>query len=192
VRLFYDDMELGSSLWSVDTAIGQARWALSDRLIHGGQYAWHVAADDRVTDARLATRTGVEVSENSTLSFWQWYDLEAAGDTAHDGGVLEAYVGGKWQDLGPHVLSGVYTHTIAQGVGNPLAGRLAWSGQSGDWQQVEVDLGPYAGSVLRIRFRWAGSDDNAQDYRGWYVDDVQITSVQPPSTHRYYMAPLFR
>lgn len=188
VALFRDTMEDGSGQWNVETVTGTAQWALSDRLIHGGTYAWHMPSDPQVTDARLATAREIAVDETSTLSFWHWYEMESAGSSAGDGGVLEISVDGKpWQDLGATAASGGYSHTVSSGSGNPLAGRVAWSGSSAGWRQVQIELGDYAGSGVRFRFRWGGNAVEATA-RGWYVDDVWVTSVRPPSKYRAYLS----
>jgi hypothetical protein len=51
---------------------------------------------------------------------------------------------------------------------------------------VEVDLGVYAGSSARIRFRW-GSDDSPGGLEGWYVDDVRVVETRPASRAKVYL-----
>jgi hypothetical protein len=192
VPLFYDSMETGGGRWDVETVKGSARWMLSDRLLHSGTYAWHMPSAPQATDARLATAQPVLVGGTSVLTFWHWYDMELAGTEAGDGGVLEISVdGGGWEDLGPYILSGGYDRTVAGGSGNPLAGRPAWSGFTDGWRQVDVDLGSFAGSSVRVRFRWGGNEDSSET-RGWYVDDVQIASVWPPSKYKLYLGMAYR
>jgi hypothetical protein len=192
VRLFYDALEAGTGQWTVETALGTARWMLSDRLVHSGSYAWHMPHASQPTDARLTMAWPIVVDKTSTLSFWHWYDMELAGALAGDGGVAEISVdGGNWSDLGPYITSGGYDHTVAGGLDNPLAGRSAWSGSTENWRYVEIDLSNFAGSAIRIRFRWGGNG-NSTTNRGWYIDDVQIVSVWPPSKHKLYMSTIFK
>ena len=42
------------------------------------------------------------------------------------------------------------------------------------WQAVSTDLSAYAGSNVRIRFRFDSGDSINNNYFGWLVDDVQI------------------
>ena len=72
--------------------------------------------------------------------------------------------------------------------GNPLGGEPAWSGNSGGWREVKVDLSTFAGSSVRIRFRWGGDVGNLASYDGWYVDDVRITNILPPFKNRTYLS----
>lgn len=42
------------------------------------------------------------------------------------------------------------------------------------WGERTIDLTPYRGSSIRIRFAFDTGDPNFNDFRGWYVDDVRI------------------
>ncbi len=48
----------------------------------------------------------------------------------------------------------------------------AFNGDSGGYVETWVDLGGYAGSNIKIRFRMA--TDGLEEGLGWYVDDVRI------------------
>jgi hypothetical protein len=50
------------------------------------------------------------------------------------------------------------------------------------WTEVLCDLSAYANNNVRIRFRF--SSDTYVTYEGWYIDDVEITSLDcgPSST----------
>jgi hypothetical protein len=194
VHLFHDTMEGGPDRWRTGTAVGTDRWVLSTAWAYSGSAAWYMAATPRRTDARLEMAQPVKVDATSRLSFWQWVDLESDGvGTAWDGGVIEISADGRpWQDLGPHIVQNGYGHTVSTRFDNPLGGREAWSGSSDGWQRVEVDLGAYAGSGVRVRYRWGADTDNLGVYGGWYVDDVQITTLWPPSAHRLYLYAIHR
>ncbi len=194
VSLFHDTMEYGPDRWRTETVRGTVRWALSNAWAHSGTFAWHMVSTPQRTDARLEMAQPVKVDQSSTLSFWQWYDMESDDTgTAWDGGVIEISAnGGPWQDLGPRILRTGYGHTVSSRFDNPLAGREAWSGNSDGWRRVEVDLGSYAGAAVRVRYRWGADTGNLGVYGGWYVDDVQITTIWPPSGHRLYLNAIYR
>ena len=42
------------------------------------------------------------------------------------------------------------------------------------WVKHSFDLRPYVGSQVRIRFHFDTVDTFANDYRGWYIDDVAV------------------
>jgi hypothetical protein len=103
-----------------------------------------------------------------------------------DGGVLEiSFDGGStFQDVvaaGGTFVSGGYNGTISTCCGNPLAGRQAWTGNSGGFSTVRVNL-PHPGGTYMLRWRM-GSDSSISG-EGWRIDSVSITQycnlIRPP------------
>ena len=183
VTVFYDTLEGGTGAWTASNTVGTTRWMLSDEHHYSPLHAWHVAPDPVPADARLALARPFAVTGTTTLRFWHRYDTQSGAD----GGVLEISVdGGPWQDLRERITTGGYDRQLSGVPSNPLNGRWAWSGNSGGWREVTVDLGAYAGGSARIRFRW-GSDDSAGGLEGWYVDDVRLTEIWPPSRAKLYL-----
>ena len=85
-------------------------------------------------------------------------------DDGFDGGVLEVSVdGGPFQDIltVTGFIQGGYNGTISTCCGNPLAGRQAWTGNSGGFIQTAVDLIGFAGHSIVLRWRMA-SDSRAE------------------------------
>ena len=62
---------------------------------------------------------------------------------------------------------------MAEGFGNPLAGRPAFVGFTPRYQPTRLDLAPLRGQTVRFRFR-LGSDSSPEDATGWLIDDVRI------------------
>ena len=94
-----------------------------------------------------------------------------------DGGVLEISFddGLTFQDIlaaGGTFASGGYNGTISTCCGNPLAGRQAWTGNSGGFISTTVNL-PY--SSLPIILRWRMGSDSSGAGEGWRIDSVAIT-----------------
>jgi subtilisin-like proprotein convertase family protein len=108
-----------------------------------------------------------------TLSFWHSYNTEAGWD----GGVVEISTDNLlWTDLGPRIVTGKYNAVLGAGVGNPIANRNAFTGNSGGFIKTEIDLTPWKGQSVYIRFRF-GSDDNTgapSGVGGWWVDDILL------------------
>ena len=50
---------------------------------------------------------------------------------------------------------------------------------NGKWLSASVDLSFLAGYVFQIRFVFDTYDNEANDYEGWYVDDVAIKGAMP-------------
>jgi len=113
------------------------------------------------------------------LRFWHRYEFEGSGSVAWDGAVLEISTdgGATWADLGLHMTHHGYNGLIQSGTSNPLAGRSGWTYALSAWNEVVVDLSAYAGNAVQIR--WRIGCDSSIGASGWYVDDVQITSLLP-------------
>ena len=131
----------------------------------------HVVNFLEMIDVKHDESEGFVPAGGAVLEFQHVYGMESR----YDGCVLEgSFDGGAFQDLGARIITGGYTGTIATGWSNPLAGRQAWTGTGGP-TRVTVDLSPYGGSSVVIRFRLGCDSMIGGD--GWYVDDVMITSA---------------
>lgn len=176
--LLDDDMESGPGNWTTTHCHDTAQdclpqdWTLGTTNPHGGTSAWFADDVEIPTDQYLALTTPITLNAFSTLRFWHDFDLE----TGFDGGVIEISTNGgtTWTDLGPHITQNGYTHTISVFFSSPIAGRPAFSGVSGGYQETVVNLSSFAGQNAQIRFRMA-TDDSVPDV-GWYVDDVRISA----------------
>jgi hypothetical protein len=108
------------------------------------------------------------------------YQYRYALEESYDGAVIELSEddGTTWTDIGSSLSPG-YTTLIEPVSSNPLAGRMAYSGQSADYPaflQGVADLGTaYAGKTVRIRFR-VGTDVSVGG-AGWDVDDLQFEGL---------------
>ncbi len=98
-----------------------------------------------------------------------------------DGGVLEiSYDGLTFQDIvaaGGTFVRGGYNGTISSCCGNPLAGREAWTGNSGGFIDTTVNLPHHSGSY---NLRWRMGSDSSVSGEGWRVDNIVITQCYTP------------
>ena len=112
-------------------------------------------------------------SPTAVLRFRHNYDLE---DT-YDGGVLEISIGGgAFQDIlasGGAFVSGGYTDTIDGGFASPIAGRQAWSGNSGGFVTAEITL-PAAAAGQNVQLKWRCGVDVSVGGTGWYLDSIAV------------------
>jgi hypothetical protein len=102
---------------------------------------------------------------------------------AFDGGVLEVSIdGGAFTDIlaaGGTFVTGGYTHTIGTAFGSPIAGRMAWSGNSGGYIDSVVNLGPnVSGRTIKLRFRLG--TDQAVGVAGWRIDTITVVGGSCP------------
>ena len=83
------------------------------------------------------------------LSFWEYFETEE-----------------RWDDCQ------VWITTGSEWV--PLR-TMTW-GSSDGWRMSALDLSAYAGQIVRLRFRFDTQDRVANDYPGWFVDDIRVYS----------------
>lgn len=123
----------------------------------------------------------------------QLYFLEAFSvSNTFDGTVLEIAIGTQpFQDIiqagGSFVADGYNTNLTYP---NPLGECAAWSGDSGGWLPVSVNLPPgVAGLTVQLRWRFASS--SAQTNGDWHVDSVYITEplCLPPVSNPVILNP---
>ncbi len=138
-----------------------------------------VVSDKRLDSLHFpVSGTGVQ------LLFEHNFNLEASDvdpNVGFDGGVLEiSFDGGNtFQDIlavGGSFNLGGYNRTISTDRGSPIAGRQAWSGNSGGFICTIVTL-PFL--PPDGRFRWRMASDNSGSGEGWRVDTVAITLCEP-------------
>jgi uncharacterized repeat protein (TIGR01451 family) len=168
--LFEDDMESGAGNWNVAHGSGTLDWTLTGTNPNSGSFGWFAADPVGVTDQYLILASPVVLNDFSTLRFWHEYDTEAGWD----GGVVEISTNGgaNWSDLGSLMIQNGYNSTLNATTPNPIAGREAFSGDSGGYIETIVELGSFSGESAQIRFRLGSDEFVGAD--GWYVDDVLI------------------
>ena len=115
------------------------------------------------------------------LTFRHNFNLEASEQNqsvGYDGGVLELSSdgGNTFQDVlaaGGSFVFGGYNRTIATDRGSPIAGRQAWSGNSGGFITTVVDVPAFQTPSAEVRWRMA--TDSTGSGEGWRVDSFNIT-----------------
>ena len=159
----------------------------------------NVISDKRLDSPDLHV---VQFPGTSWLTFRQNFNLE----TGFDGGVLEISSNGEaFQDIlaaGGSFITGGYNSTISTQFGSAIAGRPAWSGNSGGFITTTVNL-PRSGTIV---LRWRMGSDAGGASQGWRVDNILITECPepppktptppppsptptPPTTHRQRQPP---
>lgn len=136
---------------------------------HSGTFQWWSNRGDD-SDMTLTRTFDLSAVTAATLRFWVWYDIEPGWDFAF---VSVSRDGGEtWE-----ILPGRYTSTD-----NPSGNSFghSWSGVSGggvtpEWVQEEMDLTPYAGEVIQIRFEYV--TDDAVNHVGLMLDDIAIPEI---------------
>ena len=53
------------------------------------------------------------------------------------------------------------------------------SDNSATWRQVSIDVSAYAGFPVRFKFEFDTIDEQYNDFRGWYIDNISIAAPIP-------------
>ena len=138
---------------------------------------------DKVLDRQMTVN-----SASPTLTFRNNFNSEFSDGIFWDGGVVEISApnvsGGDFLDftdshIGGSCSAGCYTGEISGKANNPLAGRMAWSSNSGGYINSNLNLGPNLnGQTVTLRFRFG--TDEATDAPGWWFDGISITGASCP------------
>ncbi len=135
------------------------------------------AADDEVSiDKALDSPPFPVVSPAAQLSFRNHYNTEEAWD----GGILEISIdGGAFTEItaaGGSFVAGGYNAYINPFAASPLAGELAWTGNSGGYITTTVNL-PASAAGHDVTMRWRLVADDAVTAVGWWVDTLTATEA---------------
>ena len=155
------DVEDGDALVSFQ---GQLYSPLLPTTVHSGSYCWWGNRGDSI-DSTLTAEFNLSQVSQATLNFWVWYAVEESWDYAY---VEVSTNGGRTWD----VLEGEYASPE-----NPVGTSFGpgYTGQSDGWLEDSVDLTPYAGGQVLVRFEYV--TDNATNEDGICVDDVSIPEI---------------
>ncbi|MBX3689498.1 hypothetical protein [Dokdonella sp.] len=134
-----------------------------------------------VGDSYLQSPSGSVNGSNAIISFRHAFDTEAG----NDGGVLEISIGGgPFSDIltaGGSFLEGGYNSTVSTSYGSPIAGRQAWTGNSGGYVTTTVQL-PASAIGQEVKLRWRIAADNSLSRPGWWVDSIVCGKPVPGSS----------
>lgn len=104
---------------------------------------------------------------SAELTFYAKWAIEPNYDFAQI--LISTDNGGTWTPLcGKYTVEG----TIDQDPGQPV-----YEGFQSSWVKEEIDLTPYAGNQIRIRFMLIS--DGFEEYDGFYFDDLSIVEILP-------------
>ncbi|MCB2173830.1 S8 family serine peptidase [bacterium] len=160
--LLEDSMENGSSLFAVSDGSNQAGenglWHLSTYRASDGATAWYYGLEESKTyDTGLhnwGTITSQEVIDLSGIDAAR-LTFRHILETENDGGFDIARVQVSTDN--------VTFNTVFQSVGSTT-----------DWEEIAIDLSPYLGSAISVRFTFDTVDVLFNAYEGWLVDEIRI------------------
>ena len=148
---------------------GSTQIGLVDTTAHSGRYFWW---SNRGDDSDMMLTRAFDLSDVSeaTLEFWTWYDAEEDWDYAY---VEISTDGGEtWEVL--TTPSGTGTNPNGNSFGWAYTGRSG-GGAAAEWIQERIDLSPYAGQEVVVRFEYI--TDDAVNRPGLVLDDIAIPEI---------------
>jgi len=149
--------------------MGSTQIGLVDTTAHSGRYFWW---SNRGDDSDMMLTRAFDLSDVSeaTLEFWTWYDTEEDWDYAY---VEISTDGGEtWEVL--TTPSGTGTNPNGNSFGWAYTGRSG-GGAAAEWIQERIDLSPYAGQEVVVRFEYI--TDDAVNRPGLVLDDIAIPEI---------------
>ncbi len=148
---------------------------LADKEPHSGRYEWWSNRADEA-DTTLTRAFDLRGKNRATLQVWLWYDIEEHWDYAYieastDGGRTWDILEGRYTvDANPNGNSFGHAYT-----GKSKAKRLETDEAKPQWVLEEIDLTPYAGQEILLRFEHV--TDDAVNHPGLFVDDIAIPEL---------------
>ena len=130
-----------------------------------GSRCWWTNRGDSI-DTTLTREFDLTGLDAATLEFWAWFDIEEGWDYVY---VQASGDGGRtWR-----LLAGDHT-TTDDPVGNSYG--PGYTGSSGGWVRERVDLTPYAGGKVLVRFEYV--TDDAVYLDGLLIDDLGVPELR--------------
>jgi len=165
-------------------AAGAPFWVASPVSPHTAPNDAFSTAPDNILDNRLDTPEFPFGGFKNVVRFWHSYDL-ASG---LDGAVLEfsapSINGEAFTDVTDPSVGGQfnpgagYNGTISAAFQSPIAGRMAWTGNSGGYVFVVLSFPP---SIPPGKLRFRLASDNAGASAGWRIDTFSLFYTEGPS-----------
>jgi hypothetical protein len=156
---------------------GSTAVRLVNNEAHSGSYQWWSNRGDE-SDSTLTRAFDLTGLEQATLQAWLWYDIEDDYDYAYvevstDGGQTWDILPGKYtSDHNPSGQSFGHAYTGKSGV---EADAPEDSETKPQWVLEEMDLTPYAGQQILLRFEYI--TDDAYNSPGFCVDDISVPEL---------------
>jgi hypothetical protein len=143
---FYDDLETSALGWGAT-----GTWGVTTESAHTPTHAWSDSPNGSyqpdAAGAILSPQIDLRQAKRPLFTFWHRHEFAIDGV---DRGRLR----------------------ISTDDGNTLTELLSFTGTSGGWQQVTVDLSAYVGTTVRVAFDVVSNSTAQAD--GWYIDDIRV------------------
>lgn len=175
--LFFDDMEMGDLNWFFDVLKGSDIWEISDKRAKSGSKAWYAPTTIDENDQTLYFSQSFTVTgEQPVLRFFHYYDTEPGVD----GGLVQISTReGAWENVEENIFRVPYRGKLSYGT-FAIPNLKAFWGKSEGFVASYIDLSPYKGKDINVRFRFGAEEEptgGAETGEGWYIDDVEVIDM---------------
>ena len=136
---------------------------------HSGKTMWWSDRADGL-DSTLTRTVDLRGATRPALSYRTWYEIEKDYDYAYV--AVSTDGGAQWTTLAAPATTRDDPNKVNLGNGYT---DMSGGGQTPAWIQQEVDLSPYAGKEIQLRFEYV--TDGALNLHGLALDDIAITGV---------------
>ena len=151
-----------TGLWHLVSIDPSSEYYSQYALTFEGDYAYWYGQDssgdyetgDRNTGSLISPL--IQFGSNSSLMFSSWEETEHGNNGMDLRQVWITYNNGAAWDL-------IYSS----------------SDNSATWRQVSIDVSAYAGFPVRFKFEFDTIDEQYNDFRGWYIDNISIAAPIP-------------
>lgn len=136
---------------------------------HSGKALWWSDRADGL-DSTLTRTVDLRSTTAPVLSYWTWYEIEKDYDYAYV--AVSTDGGAHWTTLAAPATT--KDDPNGSNLGNGYTD-VSGGGREPAWIQQEVDLSPYAGKEIQLRFEYV--TDAALNLHGLAIDDIAISGV---------------
>jgi hypothetical protein len=175
----------GWSATTGTTCVNSTPWVTSSTLPDTAPNDAFTNDPNCISDERLDSKPFPIIAAGAVLTFRHTFAMESSGSSFFDGGVVEISIGGgAFTDIitaGGSFVAGTqgYVGTISSSFGNPLAGRMAFSGTNaggfGVYVTTSINL-PASTNGQSVVIRWRRGSDSSVAATGWRIDTVSVTN----------------
>lgn len=145
-----------------------------------------VATNDPNAASLISPAIDLTTAPNATLTFATWWEIESVNPAHFDMMYLDISQDGgtTWSALG-----------VLNPMQNPAGGSDAYPYTNNgldapaSWHIVSVNLTPYVGSHVQVRFHFDTVDQYDNGFRGWLIDDVGVYSDDATTTRVSAISP---
>jgi hypothetical protein len=161
--IFYDDMESGINGWTTEVYGVDDLWHQVESNYNSPSHSFWCGVDgqdnyetgNRIITAIVSPTISLAgVDSIASLQFFENYYTESGWDYCMVDVTIDN--GASWIPLKP-----------------------GYSGNSNGWINTTLDLTPYCGNQIKIRFYFDSTDYQYNDFPGWFLDDIVVYSSQP-------------